>query len=106
MKLIDKDALVAEIESRINELSQLEKASYEVGLFDAYKIILSFLDTLEAKEVDLDKVIDGLTAGWIEGEEYGELQNVNTFRCVTLGEVKEAMRCMFELGIKAAQKGE
>ena len=48
---IDKSALVAEIERRINELSQLEKASYEVGLSDAYKIILSFLNTLEVKEV-------------------------------------------------------
>ena len=48
---ISKDTLVAEIERRINELSQLEKASYEVGLSDAYKIILSFLNTLEVKEV-------------------------------------------------------
>lgn len=49
---IPKDVLVAEIERRINELSQLEKASYEVGLSDAYKIVLSFLDTLEVKEVN------------------------------------------------------
>lgn len=53
--LIDKDALVAEIERRIVELSQLKKASYEIGLFDAYKIILSFLDTFEVKEVQEQK---------------------------------------------------
>lgn len=54
---INKAALVAEIERRINELSQLEKASYEVGLFDAYKITLSFLDTLEVKKVNLEEEV-------------------------------------------------
>ena len=52
---IDKTALIAEIERRIDEVNQIDKASYEVGLFDAYKIILSFLDTLEVKEVDAEK---------------------------------------------------
>jgi hypothetical protein len=51
-KYVDKSAVVAEIERRIRELSQLEKASYEIGLCDAYKIVLSFIDTLEVKEVD------------------------------------------------------
>ena len=103
---IDKDALVAEIEKRRDE-SWLGMYTKEKGIiFDITDDILSFLDTLEVKEVDLEKAIDGLTAGWIEGEEYGELQNINTCRCVTLGEVKEAMRCMFELGLKAAQKRE
>lgn len=53
-KYIKKSALVAEIERRLRELSQLEKASYEIGLYDAYKIVLSFIDTLEVKEVDLE----------------------------------------------------
>ena len=57
-QLIDKSALVAEIERRIDEINQLgKKASYEVGLVDAYKIILSFIDTLEVKEVDLNDFI-------------------------------------------------
>ena len=51
---IDKTALIAEIERRIDEVNQIDKASYEVGLFDAYKIILSFLDTLEVKEIGVD----------------------------------------------------
>jgi hypothetical protein len=51
---IDKAAVVAEIERRIDEVNQIDKASYEVGLFDAYKIILSFLDTLEVKEIGVD----------------------------------------------------
>ena len=55
MELIDKDKVITEIERRIGELFTLDKASYEVGLFDAYKIILSFINTLEVKEVDLDE---------------------------------------------------
>ena len=69
-------------------------------------IILEYIDHLqqEQPEVDLEKVIDGLTAGWIEGEEYGELQNINTHQCVALKEVKEVMCCMFELGLKAGKE--
>jgi len=59
--LIDKSALVAEIERRLRELSLLEKASYEIGLYDAYKIVLSFLDTIEVKEVDLE-----IITGWFD----------------------------------------
>lgn len=58
---IDKDALVAEIERRLRELSQLEKASYEIGLYDAYKIVLYFLDTLEVKDVDLENEFGNYT---------------------------------------------
>jgi hypothetical protein len=54
VKYINKSALVAEIERRIDEVNQIDKASYEVGLFDAYKIILSFLDALEVKEIGVD----------------------------------------------------
>lgn len=100
MKLIDKDALVAEIKKHQAIWDGMDD-DYCKGQRLAYSDVISFLDTLEVKEVDLEKAIDGLTVGWIEGEEYGELQNINTRRCVTLGEVKEAMRCMFELGLNA-----
>lgn len=108
---IDKAAVVAEIERLKSEALQkkdqckskgLSKIIHQIG---AYNKVLSFLNTLEVKEVDCEKVIEGLTVGWIEGEEYGKLQNVNANRCVTLDEVKEAMRCTYELGLKA-QKGE
>jgi len=98
---IDKAALVAEIES----LRRTTFTNFDEGVNATVQTLLEVVDTLEVKEVDLEKVIDGLTAGWIEGEEYGELQNINTCRCITLGEVKEAMCCMFELGLKT-QKGE
>ena len=60
--LIDKDALVAKIMSRIDDI----KVSQKAGLIkkrDAetkiilFRSILSLLDTLEVKEVDLDSDI-------------------------------------------------
>ena len=51
MELIDKDALVAEIERRkeINKYRDTNDSLFED------EAILSFIDTLEVKEVDLDK---------------------------------------------------
>ena len=65
MKLIDKSALVAKIENRIKELQNLQEEN-EAKLdsiqktavllcIDECKVILSLLDTLEVKEVDLEK---------------------------------------------------
>ena len=53
MKLIDKDKIVAEIERRIKRFRE-EKDSVSIVKTNTYKGILSFLDTLEVKEVDLD----------------------------------------------------
>ena len=57
MKLIDKDTLVAEIE-RI--LSAFENSDAPVDRLRASILIrlLSFIDTLEVEEVDLDKEMD------------------------------------------------
>ena len=51
MKLIDKDALVAEIKKRRSKNSK-NKLNIAAAFEDNY--LLSFLDTLEVKEVDLD----------------------------------------------------
>lgn len=53
MKLIDKDKIVAEIERRIKRFRE-EKDSVTIVKTNTYKGILSFLDTLDVKEVDLD----------------------------------------------------
>ena len=53
MKLIDKDKIVAEIERRIKRVRE-EKDSVSIVKTNTYKGILSFLDTLDVKEVDLD----------------------------------------------------
>ena len=65
MKLIDKYALVAEIEKRINEinLDNIEDWRYRLQRehdIEVMKNILSLIDTLEVKEVDLEKEIDDI----------------------------------------------
>ena len=55
MKLIDKDALVAEID-RLQETTMDENrnflSSYHEGVFDGLSMLENFLDTLEVKDVD------------------------------------------------------
>lgn len=53
---IDKSVLVAEIERRIKRFRE-EKDSVSIVKTNTYKGILSFLDTLEVKEVDLEEKI-------------------------------------------------
>lgn len=64
MKLIDKDALVAEIERRMQELHPTNTHKMQVGekvdrdvimWLNALTWVKNFLDTLEVKEVDLEK---------------------------------------------------
>ena len=69
MKLIDKDALVAEIDRRINELydllpdaSKVENGSIttseacNTGKYTALESFRRFIDTLEVKEVDTNQL--------------------------------------------------
>ena len=58
MKLIDKDALVAEIEKRIKCITKEYQESQQpqfflLGKINSLENILPFLNTLEVKEVDL-----------------------------------------------------
>lgn len=60
---IDKNALVAEIERRqTEEVSYCENGSFaswaDENHYFTLEVIKSFIDTLEVKEVDLDKEID------------------------------------------------
>jgi hypothetical protein len=98
--LIDKAALVAEIKSRISDVKLSQKAGL-IKKRDAdkkillFKSVLSLIDTLEVKEVDLDKEFDKYCDNLyfidLENEPYEEL-----FECA---------KHFFELGIRA-QKGE
>lgn len=51
MKLIDKDALVAEIERRIKEHKRYANSNRN-NMIEEDVAILSFINTLEVKEVD------------------------------------------------------
>ena len=60
MKLIDKDAVVAEIEKRIVEYKDMKiDSSYYEGMVASLEFFRDeFINTLEVKEVDLEKAID------------------------------------------------
>lgn len=80
---IDKSAIVAEIEKRIKETQSMQPKfdQFWAGQISAFKGVLKILDTLEVKEVDLEKEIqdyihklphsktyfnDGLVRSWRE----------------------------------------
>ena len=89
MKLIDKNALVAEIERKIKEY-QSTGDDYWFPVIENLKVILSFLNTLEVKEVDLDKEYKDFVE---EDTVYNQLVN---------GIVGKAIaKHFFELGLKA-----
>lgn len=56
MELINKSAVIAEIEKRIKETESMQPKfdQFWAGQISAFKGILKILDTLEVKEVDLD----------------------------------------------------
>ena len=93
MKLIDKSALVAEIEKELNTTKKYS-TEYVNGKKYALKKILSFIETLEVKEVDLqseiDRVWDNTSDNFLE-DSWKEFEDV--------------AKHFFELGLKT-QKGE
>ena len=99
MKLIDKDALVAEIERRIKTNKEcmlgLRNLDYYQGKVDALNDTISSLNTLEVKEVNFDKEYDEYVE---EDPVYNKLVN---------GIVgKSIAKHFFELGLKAQKREE
>ena len=89
---IPKAIVVAEIERRAKALhSTLNER--EIAVKCELKDFLSFLDTLEVKEVDLDKLLTGFMSRYAY-ENGGEYPSAI-----------EIAKHFFELGIKEAQKG-
>lgn len=109
MELIDKSVVVAEIERRKKKLIELNKELIEPSddfankwAFSSLDDILSFLDTLEVKEVDLEKhlkediedVFFDLDGVAVKGATY----------YITVEDVKYLAKHFYELGLNA-QKG-
>jgi len=93
---INKSALVAEIERRIKRFRE-EKDSVSIVKTNTYKGILSFIDTLEVKEVDLDFLL----------HEYWNLSSKITIDCLesatmTKDEMINFAKHFFELGVNAS----
>lgn len=61
-QLIDKEALIKEIEKRINKEIQscATDLGYSQGYIDSMRDVLSFLNTLEVKEIDMDELLSYL----------------------------------------------
>ena len=113
MKLIDKDALVAEIEKRLEFVEKRLKMnnSYteegntawkrDKALYDTYNFLLSFINNLEVKEMDLEKEIQR------QYEVHKNPDNNIVKNCVVITKdgFEYFAKHFFELGLKA-QKGE
>ena len=88
MKLIDKSALVAEIEKRRKKNAR-NKLNLAAAFEDNY--LLSFIDTLEVKEVDLN-------------EEIETCLKQHSMLAVGKKDFTDIAKHFFELGIKAKNK--
>lgn len=95
---IDKSAVIAEIDALQDATMDENRnflSSYHEGIFDGLSKIENFLDTLEVKEVDLEKEIKRFTMS-------KELYEADSA-------IKAVAEHFFELGMAAsskAQKGE
>lgn len=92
MKLIDKDALVAEIE-RLKNIYNDEDDIHDVAKYNILIDILDFLDTLEVKEVDVNKEISQFIAANFEKAKIGHKISL-----------RRTARHFFELGLKEKQE--
>ena len=99
VQYIDKDALVAEIERRINTLKEVvaelgNHESHECGALHEiylYQDIRSFINTLEVKEVNLEQAYKSYMKSR-KDDISGNAVTVN---------MKDLARHFFELGLKA-----
>lgn len=84
--LIDKDKIVAEIK-RLDEFYQLSKGA---GGQDFVLSLFSFIDTLEVKEVDINKEISQFIDAYFEKATIGHKLSL-----------RRTAKYFFELGLKA-----
>ena len=105
--LIDKAALVAEIERRYETNLIGAHSAFKNGKIEALREIKDLLDTLEVKEVDLDdKIHDYINTHYSEGCDGGMISDAhNDIGGVTYSDLTAIAKHFFELGLKA-QKGE
>ena len=107
---IDKDAVVAEIENRIKELQKSHKENEEKLDFiqktsillciDECKVILSLINTLEVKEVDLEKEVDA----WRHNHFHGRRDKNAAGEYLERISQLELAKHFFEFGIKLSNR--
>ena len=94
MELIDKDAVVAEIE-RLKTIYNDDENIHHVAKYNILVDILSFINTLEVKEVDLKKEIDS----WYYHLNIPENCNIPQITIV-IDIIEKTAKHFFELGLK------
>lgn len=103
MELIDKAAIAAEIE-RIKEDGGIGLDAYGMGedngKLEACDKLLSFIDSIETKDVDLEKEIQAFA----KMDLYPiELSDTNLSIVVTKHQIYKCARHFFKLGLKAKE---
>ena len=93
--LIDKDSLMDEIKRRINEeMHYLTDLDYSQGRVDSLRSVLSFINTLEVKEVDFEKELDKI---WFDNR-LGDYFDKDAMKFVR---IRTLCKHFFELELKA-----
>jgi hypothetical protein len=105
MKLIDKNALVAEIEKLVDKSKYHEEydCTYRDGNNGALYALKGRLDTLEVKEVDLEEELKHYCRDYYNCDYPKQLEEENCSE--VMPHIVSAAKRFFELGLKA-QKGE
>ena len=101
--LIDKSAVVAEIKRRKELVSDpiLSGNDLMIGERNAYFNLLSFLDTLEVKEVDLNEEIDNYVNEHFSECDDGVLISDANSKELTLLDITPLAKHFFELGLSS-----
>ncbi len=102
MKLINKDKVVEKIKKRIKETESMQPKfdQFWAGQISAFKGVLKILDTLEMKEVDLEKEI------YDAEKRFGDIDEMGGYRILIFDdEFRDILHYFFELGFKT-KKGE
>jgi len=95
---IDKDAVMAEIKG-MRDKAFPPNSNWKHGYFKACESILSFLDTLEVKEVDLKKEI------YDAEKKFGDIDEMGGYRILIFDdEFRGILHHFFELGFKAQKE--
>ena len=99
MELIDKDKIVREIKKRIKETESMQPKfdQFWAGQNSAFKGILKILDTIETKEVDLDKELKTLDDTLFDLDGVA-VQGATSY--LTVEDVKDIAKHFYELGLK------
>ena len=103
-QLINKNDIAAEIERRIKETESIQSMDdpFWEGQISAFDSVLKILDTLEVKEVDLEKEIQNIIHKRFH--DYYGIVNSETGNWANVNDMVTVAKYFFQLGLLKAQK--